>query len=427
MKTPLLLALLALSLAGNVALALRRHAVATPDVNAGSAAATSTAGDAAGSPAQKSSPSAKPAAPVLQPVTWTAPAPTSAALRAYADELRRAGFPPRVVAQIVSTLLRDHALPTAYAGLPFWRLQSNDPKYREQTFALQETLQRQLEEILGADGTPAALLDPAQRAQRFGSLPDPQVNALLRIERDYQELTMKLNSVGPTTVEEMSARTSQLATIEQERLADIRAALTPEQFAAWELRSSGVAQRVQNAARNLTLTEEEYRAIYAAQQQFEPNASLSVMSSPTADPRIPERLAMLAQVRTTLGEERFDTYLRGYDFNYANTAAFADQQGGLTKAQTYSLYQLQLEAQAALTVQGRAIEGNGRPDFSATQKTMTQLNARLEELLGAATADAYRKSSAGAYFGMFRPSSSPARPAQPAQPSAQPATPLPKP
>ncbi len=405
MNSRLLLGFLVASLAANVALYVYRHSAdpATASAaNAGAGANSSTDTQRTGAAQKSTAANSAATAPAAQPVVWTAPALTPTALRDYAADLRRAGFPPRVVAQMIRTLLRDQAMDEA-AQLPFWRLTSSDPEFRKQQAAAEEKLQRQLEEVLGADGTPAALLDPTLRAQRYGSLPDAKVNALLRIERDFQELTSGLNVTGPTTREEMEARSAQFALLEKERRADIAAALTPEEFAAWELRSSGTAMRVQNAARNLTLSEEEYRAVFAAQKEFEPNLGLNFFSSSGNDPRLAERNALNEKLRATLGEERFDTYLRSYDPNYANVATFADKQPGLTRAQTYSLYQLQLEAQAALTAQSRTTDSGQRPNNAETQKTWAALNEQLDALLGPTAAEAYRATGSGSYFKLFRP------------------------
>ena len=403
MNSRFLFGFLVASLAANIALYLYRHAPGSAATANSGPVPGAPASAGPGSPTQLAS-AASPAPAAAQPVVWTAPALTPNALRDYAADLRRAGFPPRVVAQLIRTLLRDQAF-SETTQLPFWRLTASDPEFRKRQFAAEEKLQRQLEEILGADGTPAALLDPLQRAQRYGALPDAKVNALLRIERDFQELTGALNFVGPSSREEMEARTAQLALLEKERRADIAAALTPEEFAAWELRSSGSALRVQNAARNLTLTEEEYRAVFAAQKEFEPDLGLNFFSSLSSDPRLAERLVLNEKLRATLGDERLDTYLRGYDPNYANVATFTDKQPGVTKPQIYSLYQLQLEAQAAIMAQSRTVDSGQRPNSAEIQKVWATLNERLDTLLGPTTAEAYRATGSGSYFKMFRPAS----------------------
>lgn len=408
MKTSLIVTFLAASLAANAWLVLRR---APADATASAAPGA----PANASPATRNQTGPAAAAAVARPIVWTAPATSPAALHEFAAELRRAGFPPRVVAGLLSTLVRDEAQ-AQFAQVPFWKLTQPDADLRQRQFAVQDEVQRRLEEILGADGTPAALLDSVQRAHRFGSLPDAKVNALLRIERDYQELMAPLNTpAGPTTTEEFAARSAQRQAIEKEQLADIAAALTPEEFAAWELRSSEHASRVQNAARNLTLTEDEYRALVAAQKEFEPNAGSFVISFTSNDPRLSDRLAMNEKIRAALGEERFDSYLRGADFHYANVAKFTDQQPAAVKAQTYAIYQLQLEAQAAFAESQNLSSGGRVTTMSAQREKFTALNERLDALLGPEAAAAYRNSSSGSFFKMFtppttRPATTPATP-----------------
>jgi hypothetical protein len=398
MKTPLLLGLLALSLGLNAWLFSRSSRPGSP--HAGHSAEVS-ASPAAATPAGVAPGPARPAAGP-RPVMWTDPDTSVAGLRALAADLRAAGMPPDVYVRIIGSLLRErtHA---DLAALPFWKLLGRSAEARRTESAAGLELLRLQEEILGPEGTRTATLDPLERRRRYGSLPDDKIEKLLRIERDYAELNEDESSsfrVGSVALEEFEAHGGRRTALEKERLADVRAAVSPAEFAEWEFRNSAAAQRVQSALRGMTLTEPEYHALYAAQTAFEPEVGTAMIQLPNADPRIAERSAMHDKIRATLGEERLDRYLINSDATYGGTSSFVDRQTGMARTHVYPLYQLQLEAsdlrrRSAVTPGGAAV--------ADPRAAWAELNTRLESLLGPERAAAYRQSGLGGLFNSYRP------------------------
>lgn len=420
MKTPLLLALLVASLALNGWLAFARAGNASGGSSSASwFSAKAPASASRGAPATAATATAA-ARGGVQPIVWSSPPLTNDGLRAFAAELRAAGVPPSVVVHFVGALLRDrtHA---QIAELPFWQLLSPGPETRKLQSAAAVELLRLQEEILGPSGSQVATLDPISRRQRFGNLPDAKIAALLRIERDYRDISLDLSASygGAMTMEESAARREQSKAIEKEKLADIAAALTPEEYAEWELHSSGVAQRVQYALRNVTVSEQEYAALFAAQKQFDPSESsvFGIRIGTSAEEQV-KAYAMHDQIRSTLGDQRFHDYLKAAEPGYGQVASFAAKQGNLSPAQTYQLYRLQNEAQLAsrqVSDAYRAATGGGkRPDTAQIEKTFADLNTRLESTIGSAAAAAYRTQGMGQVFRSYQP--------QPARPATPPAT-----
>lgn len=403
MKTAALSVVLLLSLVLNAWLALGR-----PGTPAGSNRAGTGGGGAARVPdsgargamvAPKSA-----ASPALKPVVWENPGTHNEELQAFAGRLRSAGFPPHVVVRFVGALLREqtHA---PLLELPYWRLMNPNPETRKQlTAAALDLLQRQ-EAILGPAGTQAATLDPVYRRLQYGDLSDAKINALLRIERDYQDMAQNLLSTRnwQITQDEAAAQQEQYRTLEKNRLDDIAAALTPDEYAEYERHNSRAAQRVLGALANVTVTEQEYLALLQFQKDSDPVGLLTPFMRGGGPSRLPEVYALHEKINRLLGEERADRYLRAADFQYGGVAAFADKHPSLTRTQTYELYRLQSEAQAVMISQ----PGTPRPEPQKLQQTMAGLNAQLETLLGPEIAKAYRASNVGSFFQMFQPRPSP--------------------
>lgn len=347
-----------------------------------------------------------PAAGTERPFVWKNPGNSPAALRELASNLRAAGVPPAIVARMVGETLRTQIF-ADIARLPSWQLMAPSKETRRRQSEAARELLRQQEEIVGPEGAAVKTLDPTQRRLDYGDLPDDKVTALLRIQRDYDDLRGDLfSSGGVITREESEARRTAQENLEKERLADIAAALTPEELAEYERRQSPAALRVQRSLRDLNLTEDSYLALLALEKARDPYNSNFVGSIGTVTP---EKLAYMDQVRTTLGDAQANTYLKSADFYYGMVARFAEKYPTITPTQTYELYRLQSEAQAAM----RPADGGGVRDIAKLQATMSDLNARLDKLVGPAVADAYRKQGSGMVFSSFRPSSPPPAAAPP--------------
>jgi hypothetical protein len=400
MNTAVLTTILLLSLALNVWLALgRRPAAPAADRRMGATVQTAT-GPAGTSEPTQSTASKPAAAPAWKPVVWDDPGARNEDLRAFAGRLQAAGFPPGVIVRFIGAMLREqtHA---PLLDLPYWQLMHPSPESRKlMTAAALELLRRQ-EDILGPAGTQAATLDPVYRRLQYGDLGDAKINTILRIERDYQDMMQDLSSAqgGAMTREEAAARQEQIRTLEKNRMDDIAAALTPEEYAEYERHNSRPAQRVIGALANVIVTEQEYLALLQFQKAFDPTGVAMLYPTGAGPSRQTEVFTLHDNIKGLLGEERADRYLRASDYQYASVAAFADKHPSLTRAQTQELYRLQFEAQAAVVSQ----PGAARPDPQKLQQTMSVLNERLDALLGPEIAKAYRASNVGSFFQMFQP------------------------
>lgn len=403
-KHPIILSLLALSLLANAWL-LWSHGSRSTDT--ASSASASTAAPRASATAGRTSSAAQENTP--QPYVWRATGTSNEALRDLASQLRAAGFPPDIVVRFVGEMLRERTY-AATLALPYWQLLSPGKEARKIQSAAAYELLRLQEEILGPSGSQVATLDPLTRSARFGQLGDSKVSALLRIERDYDEMKSDLSSnMSSYSSEDVKARQDQFRAIEKERLADIAATLTPEEYADWERRQSGSAKSVMTALRGLTVSEDEYTALLTAQKARDPNGSnYGIMSFDESARNPATAYAFTDSVRSTLGDERASTYLKSTDFAYAQAANFVEKHPDIPAAKSFELYKIQTEAQALLMNSRSSTSGAISADSTANLKAgIAELNTRLDTLLGSANADAYRSQGTGSMLRAFNNTSAP--------------------
>lgn len=405
----LLGALLALSLAGNIALAYLVFSPAPARPAAPSVLATRAdppSVPTAASPAAAAS--ARPSASAAG-AQWHSPR-SNQDLHALVADLRSAGFPGPVVRAVVNQLLAErYAALQPEAGQPFWKRSSSSPELIDAQQALNREKQKETDALLGPDARPSAVLDAATRERRYGRLNDEQVDAVVKIEHDYNDVRTKLNALRENGAPGINNLMQQLAALEKEKAADLAAVLSPAELGQYEMRNSPSASKLIQNLGKVDLNEGEYAAAFRLQKAFdEANPQQAVISSATFAQRQAATLALNEQMRALLGEERFYKYAEAADFAYANVARFTAKYPAITPAMGYQVYQLQAELQGALTSGGRA----STPAQSQEIRALVEnYNQRLNALIGPEAAEAYRKEGGGRVFGALRtPAPSGSRP-----------------
>lgn len=325
-------------------------------------------------------------------------------LHRVVSDLRAAGYPPDVVRAVVNQLLKQHfADREPEAGQPYWKRTAQTPEMVAAKTALSNERRALFESLLGADARPSALLEAETRVRQYGNLTDEKVDAIAKIERDYSEMSAEAwaKSRGNViTSNETMMQTQKL--MEQEKLADLAAIMTPAELAEYERRNSSSARSLMNNLRNVEVSETEYNRLYEAQKAFDSAHSMRAsMDAATWVQRQAGQLALNEQARAVLGDERFYSYLEGADRAYAQVAQAFAGQTNIAPAAIYQVYSLQNELQATMYQASRG--GAPAPDKIAELRTVVEsYNARLEALIGVAAADAYRKQGMGRMFSSFR-------------------------
>jgi hypothetical protein len=255
MKTGILSFLLAASLGANLLLLLRPAAAPAPRPDsAPKPPVLNSGGDASGllSPPQ---------------IERLDAARTAEDFKGVFAELRAAGLPERMVQHLIRGAVADEAARRRqaifdHAAVPYWRDPNPTP---EQSRALR-AVDREVWTLLDNIGIPRSRMDQGMRERRYGGLPDAKAAALEKILQDYSGLVDEHSSAR--TDGRMEEWLAQGKFLREEEQRDIDALLTPAEKLEWEVRTSMAADNVRRLTRGVEITEEEFRALHAAQQAF---------------------------------------------------------------------------------------------------------------------------------------------------------------
>lgn len=333
MNRSLLLSLLGLSLAANAGLALHSVRRATPSAGA--------APSAASSPSTASRPTATPAtAPSAARALSTETPGNASDLRGVAAELRAAGLSEAMVHRVMQSLVAEEFSRRRRAifdplAVPYWK---SPMPTAEQTKAMRaiDRERREMMDELGLGRSPDELL---ARRRQFGDLPETKISAIEKIQQDYNELRRDIfeqQRSGGSRGQNLSA---QIKLIDDEQRRDIEALLSPAERLDYDLRSSETANRLRGQLRALDLTEQEYRALFAAQKSYDDGRGN------VEGPRSAEQVQgdvdrwdeLQAAARGTLGDERYKQYLIGSQLAGRNAEQFFAERPAITLAQIHAI------------------------------------------------------------------------------------------
>ncbi len=302
-KPPFLPVLLGLSLVANGALAwlvLRRPAAAAGPSSAPTGITTAAA------PAKLAPTPGALSAPLADRL---AAARTPDELKGAVAELRAAGLPDSLVRLVVQAAVTEDVMRRRraifdYAAVPYWRDPTPTP---EQTKAMR-ALDREVRTLLADLGIPPSPLEQAMRQRQFAGLPEAKAAALEKIQQDYNDLRQDLYTAQRDRRQEDWMAQEKLLREEQQR--DIDALLTPAEKLEWELRTSGTAAAVRRQVRGVEVTEDEFRALFVAQRDYEQVAAPGGRVQGPPSPEQQERTlaawdAQQAEMRRVLGDDRY--------------------------------------------------------------------------------------------------------------------------
>ncbi len=394
--------LLALSLGLNTALALYQF-------NRSSSNAPLTAQASAVASAKKTSGTTKSAsAPAaLEPIKWHAPK-TDHDLQLVVADLRAAGFPPSALRAVVAQTLRDR-LRENYPDpdRPYWKSFDWSPESVAARQKRETEELKQSEALLGREALPSATLSQADREQRYGKLSDEKIDALSKIERDYNQISMAAFATrnGSLIALDYAAFKKEQDTINTAKLADVAAIMTPEELAQYEMRTSDSARKLMRSIQTIDLNESEYAALYQAQKRYDdaqPNPTDGNYTAEMMAQRTAAQQALNEQARAVLNDDRFYQYLKLADSNYGRVAKFTGTYPEITPATSYALYQLHTEASNAmqqLSQSARNQTGASPQQRMLDRQTMAaNYETKLLTLVGPQVAEAYKKDPAGRIF-----------------------------
>ena len=262
---------------------------------------------------------------------------------------------------------------------------------REEMRRIQREFQAENERLLG----PPDLHENPWLERQYGFLPAEKRRLLQQTEQDYNELIGEINN--ETSGFMLPSDREQLRFLQEEKRRDLESLLSPEELRAYDLRNSPTAQQLRWKMTKMNATEAEYLQIFDLQQNFD---ALYSHNTPFAEPverdqaywkaRQEAEKELNAQIRATIGEDRYLDYVMSNDHGFQQVQA-ATQRLGLPEDTPRKLYALRNETPAA----ANRIADDATLSYDEKRAALTRLaettRAEVRARLGSEAADVILK------------------------------------
>lgn len=269
------------------------------------------------------------------------------------------------------------------SGDRWWRNRpGTNPASREAQLAARRELSDALMAAFGHD------LAIGGDSSPYAFLPTTKRDALRRIVQDYDEMIAKFSAGGI----QLPSDREKLRLLRLERERDIAALLSPDELAAYELRTSPSSAVVRSRYGDAIESEAEFRKLFELQKSLDekfPREALTGRIAPeTLRARAEAERQLDADMRAALGDERYAALRRAADPDVRNVDSLAQRlglpgtttDGVLAARDSYSTASQRIAADASLSVPERR---------SQIQALAAQARSDLTQALGAEAAEAY--------------------------------------
>ena len=265
----------------------------------------------------------------------------------YVENLRRIGCPEETIRDLVKQDLdklydqrKADILSKSPARKEYWKTGNPSALSRPSsaTSSQMAQLDREKNEVLGdlfgSQGM-AAINRPSPLARARSQsksgyamdfIPEETKAELNTLEREFGSELLKKMAQGATDAQDM-AEIRRMRTERDDRIATM---LTPEQKMEYDLRKSPTAANMRLQMDGFDPSEDEFRDIFAARKAFDNEHGVvpgSSISPADAEIRQFAEQEMNNQIRTSLGDDRFQDYLRQTDYDYKSIDKITQRQG----------------------------------------------------------------------------------------------------
>lgn len=332
----------------------------------------------------------------------------------YAENLRRIGCPEETIRDLVKRDLdklydkrKAEILSKAPARKEFWK--SGNPSSIGKPSASASSQMAQLDrekndvlgDLFGSQGV-AAINRPGPLARarsqansgyEMDFIPEETKAELNTLEREFGSELLKKMAQGASDAQDMA----EIRQLRQNRDDRIGTMLTPEQKMEYDLRKSPTAANMRLQMDGFDPSEDEFRDIFAVRKGFDEEYGAvpgSIISPVDAEVRQFAEQEMNNEIRTTLGDDRYQDYLRQTDYDYKSIHKVTERQG-LGENISAQVYQMKIEAEQF----AREIRtDNGLPIGDRQMQLRQVQNAattRIESLIGGQGAVALQGQAGG--------------------------------
>jgi hypothetical protein len=294
-----------------------------------------------------------------------------------------AGFPRSVIRAIVALKVdepfreREKAIAERLKPKPYWKARPTD--FDQSALADMQAVNRernkQINAIMGPDNYDMNVFGQVFAESMRGGLSADAYSRMDAIKSDYDEMKKKVVAAANGIL--MPEDNEKLAYLDKEREADLAAALAPDDLLTYQLHNSPAASTLRASLVAFNPTEEEFKAIFKAQQDVDAQLGASD-GQLTAEQQQARQAALLASLQPVLGPDRFADYKTDTDPAYASVDRLV-QQLNLPADTTQQVVAMQSD----YTQQAAAINGNSQ--ISPADK-ITELSALADDATAKLTA-----------------------------------------
>jgi hypothetical protein len=331
--------------------------------------------------------------------TWTALKGEN--INSLIARLRAAGFPSNVVRAIVKAQMDEQILPRRKALVaemgprPFWSAHYGgfDRKTMTGLVAISRDETKSINDLLGPDDGVNIFLGVATRAESTAGLSKEKYDRIQAINSDFAD--MQNNIYGSANGVMLPEDNEKLQYLQKEQDSEIAAELSPDELLEYKLRTSNTAGQLRYSLAAFNPTEDEFRSIFKAQQDFDKQYGSDGNLTPDQQRVRQEHQGdLFAAIQDAIGPARAADYKQQSDPNYIQL--------------THLVERLDLPAsvsQQVASVQGdiskRADAVRKDPGLTASDRN-SQLAALSDEATGSITAalgdrgmEAYKQNGGG--------------------------------
>ena len=266
----------------------------------------------------------------------------------YIQNLRDIGCPEETIRNLVKQDLDKYydqrkadILSKSPARKEFWKSGNPSSLGRPSASASSQMAQldREKNEVLGELFNPSGLAainrpGPLARARSQAKsgyamdfIPDEETKAQLNtLEQEYGSQLLKKMAQGASDAQDMA----EIRQLRQDRDSSIATMLTPEQKMEYDLRKSPTAANMRLQMDGFDPSEDEFRDIFGARKAFDDEHGVVPGASISAGDMEARQFAeqeMNNQIHDSLGDDRYQDYLRQTDYDYKSIAKITERQG----------------------------------------------------------------------------------------------------
>ena len=354
-----------------------------------------------GPPAQTPSPSSVIRAPasvitnsLREPFTWAKV--ESPDYPQYIANLRAIQCPEATIQDIIiSEVAKDYARQKAARQeartREFWKTERQQPGRlsggASQAHELERERRALLLQLLGPEAERerkliSGLVD--WRGRSLAYLPESKRELVIELQDKFDEseqVVSRQHREGPVN----AAWASGLKDLRTQQRVELTRLLSPQELEEFDLRHSEVSQRLRTDLSGFSPTEQEFRGIFRLQKTMEDQleaAHLAAGESGDQRRRIDAQQELEKSIRSLLGEQRYQEYTRGRDWEYKALVEVTREQGlpPTTANQVYDL-------KKAVEDQKRQFNRDPNLTPEARQAALRTLQAETERALSQTLGD----------------------------------------